>query len=145
LPPPRSPFYFFSLSPMPPPTRHPILGRGRRSMRLLPVFFRHQPRHRLARPRGRLTSCAHHRFNRHRTSRSSSRPSPCSSSPTCYPHPRLQPRADRCLSTRVRGESVMFLAFLCSCCRGGHDGAYLCFGYLGDEESRSEILDNQDP
>jgi hypothetical protein len=33
---------------MPPPPRHPILGRGRRSMRLLPVFVRHQPRHRLA-------------------------------------------------------------------------------------------------
>jgi hypothetical protein len=33
---------------MPPPLRHPILGRGRRSMRLLPVFVRHQPRHRLA-------------------------------------------------------------------------------------------------
>ena len=37
------------LSPlMPPPPRHPILGRGRRSMHLLPVFVRHQPRHRLA-------------------------------------------------------------------------------------------------
>jgi hypothetical protein len=37
------------LSPlMPPPLRHPILGRGRRSMRLLPVFVRHQPRHRFA-------------------------------------------------------------------------------------------------
>jgi hypothetical protein len=37
------------LSPlMHPLPRHPILGRGRRSMRLLPVFVRHQPRHRLA-------------------------------------------------------------------------------------------------
>jgi hypothetical protein len=37
------------LSPlMPPPPRHLILGRGRRSMRLLPVFVRHQPQHRLA-------------------------------------------------------------------------------------------------
>jgi hypothetical protein len=33
---------------MHPPPRHPILGSGRRSMRLLPVFVRHQPRHRLA-------------------------------------------------------------------------------------------------
>jgi hypothetical protein len=33
---------------MPPPPRHPILGRGRRSMCLLPVFVRHQPQHRLA-------------------------------------------------------------------------------------------------
>jgi hypothetical protein len=37
------------LSPLlPPPPRHPILGRGRRSRHLLPVFVRHQPRHRLA-------------------------------------------------------------------------------------------------
>jgi hypothetical protein len=37
------------LSPfMPPPSRHPILGRGRRSRCLLPIFVRHQPRHRLA-------------------------------------------------------------------------------------------------
>jgi hypothetical protein len=37
------------LSPlMPPPPRHPILGRWRRSRCLLHVFVRHQPRHRLA-------------------------------------------------------------------------------------------------
>jgi hypothetical protein len=33
---------------MPPPPRHPILGRERRSRRLLLVFVRHQPWHRLA-------------------------------------------------------------------------------------------------
>jgi hypothetical protein len=33
---------------MHPPPRHPIPGRGRRIMRLLPVFVRHQPQHRLA-------------------------------------------------------------------------------------------------
>jgi hypothetical protein len=33
---------------MPPPPCHLILDRGRRSRRLLPVFVRHQPRHRLA-------------------------------------------------------------------------------------------------
>jgi hypothetical protein len=33
---------------MPPPSHHPILSRGRRSRCLLPVFIRHQPRHRLA-------------------------------------------------------------------------------------------------
>jgi hypothetical protein len=39
----------FFLSPlMPPPPRHPILSRGRRSWRLLAVFVRHQARHRLA-------------------------------------------------------------------------------------------------
>jgi hypothetical protein len=32
---------------MPPPLRYPILGRGRRGRCILPVFVRHQPRHRL--------------------------------------------------------------------------------------------------
>jgi hypothetical protein len=68
---------------------------------------------------------------------SSSQPSPCSSSPTCCPRPRSQSRADRRSSTRVRGESVMLLAFLRACCRGGHGGACHLLGYLSDEESRS--------
>jgi hypothetical protein len=38
---------FLSLSLLvPPPSRHPILGRGRVSRCLLPVFVRHQPLHR---------------------------------------------------------------------------------------------------
>jgi hypothetical protein len=49
----------------------------------------------IARLRGRFTTCAHHRFRHRRMSRSSSRPSPCSSSPTYYPRPRSQPRVDR--------------------------------------------------
>jgi hypothetical protein len=73
-------------------------------------------------PRGRFTSCAHHRFRRRRTSRSSSRSSSCSSSPTCWPRLRSQSRADQRSSTRVRRESVMLLAFLCACRRGGHGG-----------------------
>jgi hypothetical protein len=52
-------------------------------------------------------------------------PSPYSSTPTCCPRLRSQPRADRCSSTRVRGESVMLLAFLCACRQGGHGGAWL--------------------
>jgi hypothetical protein len=44
-------------------------------------------------PRGHFTSCVHHHFRRHRTSCSSSRPLSCSSSPTCCPHSRSQPRA----------------------------------------------------
>jgi hypothetical protein len=41
-------YIYFFLSPlMPLPSRYPILGRGRRSRRLLPVFVRHQSRHRL--------------------------------------------------------------------------------------------------
>jgi hypothetical protein len=77
----------------------------------------------IARLRGRFTSCVHHRFPHRRTSRSSSRPSSCSFSPTCCTHPRSQPRADRRSSTRVQRESVMLLAFLCACRRGGHGGA----------------------
>jgi hypothetical protein len=76
-----------------------------------------------------------------RTSHSSCRPSPCSFSPTCCPRPRSQPRADRRSSTRVRGESVML-----SCVSSRR--AWWCLphlGYLDDGESRSEILDNQDP
>jgi hypothetical protein len=44
--------------------------------------------------------------------------------PILLPHPRSQPRADRRSSMRVRGELVILLAFLCSCRRGGHGGAY---------------------
>jgi hypothetical protein len=80
------------------------------------------PRVAIARSRGRFTSCAHHRFRHRRTSRSSSWPSPCSSFPTYCPRPRSQPRANRCLSTRVQGESVLLLAFLYACHRGGHGG-----------------------
>jgi hypothetical protein len=136
------------LSPlMPPPPHHPILGRGRRSMRLLPVFVRHQPRHRLA----QWLLHVHEDVSHHartiifvvRTSHSSSRPSPCSSSPTYCPppRPRWQPRADRRSSTRVRGESVML-----SCVSSRR--TWWCLprlGHLDIEESRSEILDNQDP
>jgi hypothetical protein len=42
------PSCFFSLSHMPPPLRHPILGIRHGSRRLLPIFVRHQPRHRHA-------------------------------------------------------------------------------------------------
>jgi hypothetical protein len=39
-------------------------------------------------PRGRFTTCSHHRFRCHRTSCSSYRPSQCSSSPTYCLRPR---------------------------------------------------------
>jgi hypothetical protein len=54
------------------------------------------------RPPGCFTAYTHHHFRCRRTSHSSSRPSPCSSSPICCPYPRSQPRADRRSSTRVR-------------------------------------------
>jgi hypothetical protein len=67
----------------------------------------------IARPRGCFIACTHHRFCHHRTSHSSSRPSLCSSSPTCCPCPRSQPRADRRSSTRVRASrSCSWLFFV---------------------------------
>jgi hypothetical protein len=83
------------LSPlMHPPPRHPILGSGRRSIHLLPrIRLTLAPTPTcavaIARPRGRFTSCAHHRFCRRRTSHSSSRPLSCSSSPSCCPPPTV--------------------------------------------------------
>jgi hypothetical protein len=56
----------------------------------------------IARSRERFTACTTNRFYRRWTSRSSSRPSPCSSSPTCCPHPQSQPRASRRSLTWVR-------------------------------------------
>jgi hypothetical protein len=55
----------------------------------------------IAPPRGCFTTYTHHRFHHPWTSRPFSRPSLCSSSPTCCPRPRSQPRADRRSSTRV--------------------------------------------
>jgi hypothetical protein len=43
-------------------------------------------------------------------------------SPTYCPHLGSQPRADRRFSTWVRGKSVLLLAFLRACRRGGHSG-----------------------
>jgi hypothetical protein len=68
----RHPIYFLSpLMPLPP--RHPFLSRGRGSR----TFH--------SSPRGRFTAYTHHRFCHHRTSRSSSRFSSRSTSPTCCP------------------------------------------------------------
>jgi hypothetical protein len=62
----------------------------------------------------RIIGSGHHCFRRRWTSSSSSRPSPCSSSPTCCPCPRSQPRADRRSSTRVRASrSCSWLFFVC--------------------------------
>jgi hypothetical protein len=112
------------LSPiMPPPPHHPILGRGNRSASSLYSSDTSPDTVAIAHPLGCFTSCVHHCFRRHRTSCLSSQPSPCSSSPTFCPRPWSQPRADRRSSTQVRRESVMLLAFLFACRRGGHGGA----------------------
>jgi hypothetical protein len=77
----------------------------------------------IAHPRERFIACVHYRFRHRWTSRSSSRPSPCSSSATYCPRPWSQSRADRCSLTWVRGELVLLLAFLRACHQGGHGGA----------------------
>jgi hypothetical protein len=121
------------LSPlMPPPSCHPILGKGVGAGVSFPYSSDTSPDTTrvvaIPRPRGRFTSCAHHRFRRYRTSRSSSRSSRYSSSPTCCPRARSQLRADQRSSTRVRGESIILLAFLRACRRGGHGG--ICHAYV---------------
>jgi hypothetical protein len=146
LPPPRSSSCFFSLSPHASASAPPILGRGRGSRHLITVFVRHQPRHRpaqwLLHVHESVTACTHHHFRRRQASRSSSRPSPCYSSPTCFPCPRSHLRADRRSSARVRvSQSCSWLFFVCAAGRTRWRLPRL--GYLGDDESRSEILDNQ--
>jgi hypothetical protein len=97
-------------------------------MRLLPVFVRHQPRYRLAQWLLHVhDDVSHHartivlavvgRPIRLSDLRLILPPQPAA------PTPRSQLRTDRRSSTRVRGESVMFLAFLHACRRGGHGGA----------------------
>jgi hypothetical protein len=78
--------------------------------------------HLVCHPASFLSPLTQYRFHRRWTSRSSSRPSPSSFSSTYYPRPWSQPRADRRSSMRVRGESVLLLAFLRACRRGGHGG-----------------------
>jgi hypothetical protein len=76
----------------------------------------------IVRPRGHFTACAHHLFRHRRTSHSSSRPSPYSSSPICCPYPRSQPQSDRRLSTRVQvGLAPGLSPYLPS---RGYSGAY---------------------
>ncbi|PWZ08175.1 hypothetical protein Zm00014a_017518 [Zea mays] len=132
---------------MPPPSRHPILGRGRRSRRLLPVVVRHQPQHRLT----QWLLHVHEDVSHHARAivftvvgRPVRLPGLC---PILPPHPaasthgrsREPTDARRCgceaspscswpFSMRAVEEDMVAPATL---------------RYLGDEESRSEILDNQ--
>jgi hypothetical protein len=105
---PHSPSFFFSLSPhastsVPPHSRQRTWEQAP-PPRIHPILAS-TPTHAvaIARPQGRFTACVHQRFCHHLTPHSSS-------------------RADRCSSTRVRGESVLLLAFLHTCHRGGHGG-----------------------
>jgi hypothetical protein len=114
---------------MPPPPHHPILGRGRRSRRLLPIFVRHQLRHRLAQWLLHVyENVSHHA----RTivfavvRRPVRLPGFCPVLPPqpaalTHGHSREPTDARRC---GYGGELVMLLAFLCACRRGGHGGAF---------------------
>ena len=62
--------------------------------------------------------------------------------PNLLPLPTVAAASRPMLVDVGTGKSILLLAFLRACRRGGHDGAYHV-GYLGDDESRSEILDNQ--
>jgi hypothetical protein len=98
----------------------------------------------IARPRGCFTACTHHRFRCHRMSRSSFRPSPCSSSQPAAPaHGHSREPTD----ARRRGYGQVSLAPGFSSCVPPRRTRWRLprLGYLGDEESRSEILDNQGP
>jgi hypothetical protein len=89
----------------------------------------------IARPRGRFTTCTHHHFHRRWKSHSSSRPSPCSSSPTCCPaHGRKRELTGACR----RGYGRVGLAPGLSPCVSSRRTRWRLprLGYLGDEEYR---------
>jgi hypothetical protein len=97
----------------------------------------------IAPPRGRFTTCAQHRFRCHRTSRSSFRSSPCSSSPTHCPPPTVAAESRPTLVHMGTGR-VGLAPGLSPCMLLRRTRWHLpCLGYLSDEESRYEILDNQ--
>jgi hypothetical protein len=98
----------------------------------------------IARPRGHFTAYVHHRFRHHRTSHLFFWPSPSSSSPTYFPHPRSQPRADDACRRGYGRVGLASILFPCVPPRR-IPWRLSCLGFLGDEESRSEILDNQGP
>jgi hypothetical protein len=135
------------LSPlMPLPLCHPILGRGRGSRCLLPVFVRQQPRHR---PGGYWTST--------RTFHSMRAPSFLSSSdvPFVFSAFALFFLSNLLPPPKVTVVSQPTLVDAGTGRVGLAPGLSLCvpprrtrwrmprLGYLGDEESRSEKLDNQ--
>jgi hypothetical protein len=133
---------------MPPPPCHPIFGRGRRSRRLLPVFISHQPRYRLAQWLLHIHEDVSHHVHIivlvvvgrpiHLLDLRLILP-PQPTAP--LPRPQSQPRADRRSSTRERDESIMLLASRCVPSRRTW-WRLPRLGYLSDEKSRSEILDN---
>jgi hypothetical protein len=134
---------------MPPPPRYPILYIRRRSMRLLPVFVRHQPRHRLAYWLLHVHEDVH-------IMRALSF-SPLSDVPFVFPAfalfflPNLLPPPTVAVVSRptlvnAGTARVGHAPGLSPCVSSRRTWWHLPrLGYLGDDESRSEILDNHSP
>jgi hypothetical protein len=104
-----------------------ILDRGRRSMRLRPVFVRHQPRHQLA----QWLLHVHEDVSHHARTiifAIVGRPIRLPGLRLVLPPqpagpPTVAAASRSTLVDAVRGESVMLLVFLRACRRGGHGGA----------------------
>jgi hypothetical protein len=134
---------------MPPPPRHPILGRGHGSRHLLPIFVRHQPQHRPA----QWLLHVHEDVSWHA----------CTiifvtvRRPVCLPglRPILPPqpaapahgRSRELTDARRCGYGAVGLDPGLSPCMPPRRTRWCLprLGYLGDEESMSEVLDNQGP
>jgi hypothetical protein len=135
----RSPFYFFLSPLMPPPPRHSILGRMRRSRRLLPVFVRHQPRYRLT----QWLLHVHEDVSHHVCTivfAVVGRPVRLSCLRLVL-HPNLLPSPT--VAAASRPTLVGHTPGLSPCVPSRRTWWHLPrLSYLSDEESRSEILDN---
>jgi hypothetical protein len=129
--------------------RHPILDRGRESRHLLPVFVRHQPRHRPT----QWILHVHEDVSPHvRTIVFAVVGHPVRlpvlhpvfpPQPTAPAHGRSREPTD---ARRHEYERVGLTPSLSSCVPPRRTRWRLPrLGYLDDEESRSEILDNQGP
>ena len=125
------------LSPlMPPPPRHPILGRGRRSRRLLLVFVRHHPRHRLT----QWLLHVHEDISQH--TRTIVFAFALFFLPNLLPPPTVA-AASRPTLVDVGIGRVGHAPGLSPCVPSRRTWWHLPrLGYHSDEESRSEILDN---
>jgi hypothetical protein len=131
---------------MPPPPRHPILGRGRMSKRLLPVFVRHQPRHRLTQWLLHVhKDVSHHARTIVSPSSDVSFVFPAFALfflPNLLPPPTIAAASRPTLVDAGTGR-VCHAPGLSLCVPSRRTWWRLSrLGYLSDEESRSEILDN---
>jgi hypothetical protein len=136
------------LSPlMPPPPHHPILGRWRRSRHLLPVFIRHQPRHRPAQWLLHVHENVSH-YARTIVFATSDVPFVFPTFnlfflPNLLSSPTIAAASRPTLVDAGTGR-VVHAPSLSLCVPSRTWWRLPRLGYLGDEESRSEILDNQD-